>query len=216
MKTLVIVGSGPGISLSAAYRFAREGFRIIFIARNEKSLLELTKKINDVGFKASYRLGDVNDFENIQSIIKEINQESLIDVVLYNAAAINGKNIEELTPQNLIHDFNVNVVGAFNVAKTCIKENDNQKPLTLLFTGGGLALKPFHRYASLSIGKAGLRSLVFSLAQEYRNTQIKIGTVTVAGMVKKGSKFDPDKIAKEFWLLYSDPAKKYEVEIIYK
>lgn len=216
MKTILIIGSGSGISLSVAYRFAREGFRIIFCARNEASLQKLTKKINDIGFKASYYVGDVSDFENMDSLVKDIYQQFPIDVMLYNAAAVSQRKIEDLTPRELINDFNVNVSGALNVARSCLGVNEKKRPMALLFTGGGLALKPFHEYASLSIGKAGLRSFVYSLAQECKSSHIKIGTVTVAGFVKKGTRFDPDRIANEFWHLYADPSKKYDVEIIYK
>lgn len=217
MKTILIVGSGPGISLSVAYRFAREGFRIIFCARNEKSLQILTQKINDIGFKASYYVADVSDFERMQSLVSEIYHKYSIEVMLYNAAAANSRKIEDLTPDQMINDFKINVAGALNVAKACLKVNEEKSPMALLFTGGGLALKPFYEYASLGIGKAGLRSLVYSLAQECKkNSYIKIGTVTVAGLVKKGTRFDPDRIANEFWQLYADPAKKYDVEIMYK
>jgi NADP-dependent 3-hydroxy acid dehydrogenase YdfG len=216
MKSILIVGSGPGISLSVAYRFAREGFKTVFVARNEKSLQQLSQKINNTGFQASYQVCDVTDFEKTQQLIKQINEQSPIDVVLYNAAASTGSNMEEISNKSLTNDFEVNVVGAFNVAKASIEVSSSEKPMALLFTGGGLALKPYYEYTSLSIGKAGLRSLVFSLAQQFRNTHVKIGTVTVAGFVKKGTRFDPDRIANEFWHLFADPAKKYEVEVIYK
>jgi len=216
MKTILIVGSGPGISLSVAYRFAREGFRIIFCARNEKSLQMLTKKINDIGFKASYYVADVSGFEHMQSLVSEIYEKYSIEVMVYNAAAAISQKIEELSPDQMIDDFKINVAGALNVAKACLKVNEKKRPMALLFTGGGLALKPFHEYASLSVGKAGLRSLVYSLAQECKSNNIKIGTVTVAGLVKKGTRFDPDRIANEFWQLYADPAKKYDVEVMYK
>ena len=216
MKTILIVGSGPGISLSVAYRFAREGFRIIFCARNEKSLQMLTKKINDIGFKASYYVADVSGFEHMQSLVSEIYEKYSIEVMVYNAAAAIYQKIEELSPDQMIDDFKINVAGALNVAKACLKVNEKKRPMALLFTGGGLALKPFHEYASLSVGKAGLRSLVYSLAQECKSNNIKIGTVTVAGLVKKGTRFDPDRIANEFWQLYADPAKKYDVEVMYK
>jgi len=216
MKTILIVGSGPGISLSVAYRFAREGFQTVFVARNEKSLQQLSQKLNNLGFKASYQICDVTDFEKTQQVIKQINTQSPIDVVLYNAAASTGSNMEEISNKSLTSDFEVNVVGAFNVAKASIEVSSSEKPMALLFTGGGLALKPYYEYTSLSIGKAGLRSLVFSLAQQFKDTHVKIGTVTVAGLVKKGTRFDPDRIANEFWHLFADSSKKYQVEVIYK
>ena len=40
MKTFLSIGSGPGIGLDTAIRFAREGYRVILTSRN-KALLQI-------------------------------------------------------------------------------------------------------------------------------------------------------------------------------
>ncbi len=37
MKTFLSIGSGPGIGLDTAIRFAREGYRVILTSRNKGS-----------------------------------------------------------------------------------------------------------------------------------------------------------------------------------
>ena len=65
------------------------------------------------------------------------------------------------------------------------------------------------------IGKAGIRSLAFTLAQELKPEGIRVGTVTVCGFVSaEDPKYNPPAIAEEFWKLYSRP-KQQEVEIVY-
>lgn len=215
MKTILIVGSGAGISLSVAYRFAREGFHILLIARNKESLQELVEKLQQAGFKASYFQCDVANFSEMNEIEQQIIQKyGKIDVLFYNAASVIKQTPLQLSHEKLVEDFKINVVAALNICKSIIPEMKRRNSGALLFTGGGLALKPYYEYASLAIGKAGLRSLVFSLAQELADTKIKVGTVTVAGFVKKGTKFDPDKIADQFWKLYNDNRK--DIEIIYE
>lgn len=40
MKTFLSIGSGPGIGLDTAIRFAREGYRVILTSRNNVHLQE--------------------------------------------------------------------------------------------------------------------------------------------------------------------------------
>ena len=58
----------------------------------------------------------------------------------------------------------------------------------LVLTGGGLALEPSPEYLSLSIGKAGIRTLALSLFESLKEKGIHVATVTVAALVSPGSK----------------------------
>ncbi|MEC3981684.1 hypothetical protein [Amycolatopsis sp. H20-H5] len=48
---------------------------------------------------------------------------------------------------------------------------------------------------SLSLGKAGLRTLVALLDKQYGPAGVHLASVTVAGAVAPGTAFDPDDIA---------------------
>ena len=85
----------------------------------------------------------------------------------------------------------------------------------IFLTGGGLALNPYYEYVSLGIGKAAMRSLSISLSQELKEYGIHVATITIDGMIEPGGRFDPDRIAKEYWRLYNQKPGKQEIEVIY-
>jgi len=87
---------------------------------------------------------------------------------------------------------------------------------TIIFTGGGLALDPMSQFASVGIGKAALRNLAQSLAKELKPEGIHVATVTICGMVKAGTHFDPAKIAERFIELHQQPAGSFEAEVLYR
>jgi hypothetical protein len=66
--------------------------------------------------------------------------------------------------------------------------------------------------ASLSMGKAALRSAQTLIAAGVREDGIHAATVTIAGSVKPGTDFDPDKIAELFWTAHADPKDAWETE----
>ncbi|QJD86036.1 SDR family NAD(P)-dependent oxidoreductase [Cohnella herbarum] len=212
-QLLVIVGAGPGVSAAVARKFGSEGFRIALIARNQASLDALSKELRDRDIDTYSVTADASKTESIQEAFKDIREQyGVPDALLYNAAAISASKVTQLDEQRLIDDFKVSVVGALTSVKQVAADFAERKEGTILITGGGLALHPNPDYASLSIGKAGVRSLAYSLAQELKPHNVYVGTVTIGGYVSKGTFFDPDRIAEEYWNLY---LKRDEVEFVF-
>ncbi|WP_433946697.1 SDR family NAD(P)-dependent oxidoreductase [Paenibacillus sp. SN-8-1] len=212
-KNLVIVGAGPGVSAAVARKFGSNGFRVVLVARNPLSLEVLASELRDQSIEAYTVAADASKPESISEAFQTIReQHGTPDVLLYNAAFISKATISTLEEQQLIDEFKVNVVGALSSVKEVIPAFRERKEGTILITGGGFALSPSPDYASLSIGKAGVRSLALSLAQELQPDNIYVGTVTIGGYVAKGTAYDPDAIAEKYWELYQ---KRDQAEFVY-
>ncbi|WHY72119.1 hypothetical protein [Fictibacillus enclensis] len=84
---------------------------------------------------------------------------------------------------------------------------------SILLTGCGLALQPYADYASLAIGKAGIRNLAYSLSQELEAKGIYVGTLTVKGFVQEGTPFSAEHIADTF---YTMSQERTETEVIFE
>jgi len=89
-----------------------------------------------------------------------------------------------------------------------------QRKGTIRFTGGGFARYPVMDAASLSIGKAGIRSLAHTLAQEMEGTGIHGATVTIG--VEPGTHFDPELIAQSYLNLHRQAPGTFETEDLYR
>jgi short-subunit dehydrogenase len=160
---------------------------------------------------------DAADFASISSVFSQIHaQQGLTEVLVYNAVTVRRGLPSEVDADLLLSDFKVNVAGALAAAQQVIPHMKMQRKGTILFTGGGLALEPSAIYASLAVGKAGIRSLCFSLADELSVYDIHVATVTITGLVKPGTRFDPDVIAESYWRLYQQKPHSFEREIIYR
>jgi short-subunit dehydrogenase len=200
---LVIVGAGPGVSAAVARKFGLNGFRVGLIARNRASLDELANELRDRSIEAFAVTADAAKPESIEEAFRVVREQyGTPDVLVYNAAVISRTTVSTLKEQQLIDEFKVNVVGALTSVQQVIPEFAKRKEGTILITGGGVAISPNPDYASLSIGKAGVRSLVYSLAQELKPHNVYVGTVTIGGYVSKGTFYDPDRIAEKYWDLY--------------
>lgn len=210
-RILLIVGAGPGISLHTARKFGKEGFRIALISRSMESLKEYVNELKKDGILAEGFSGDASSEESLKATIDQvIKAYGKIDVLLYNAAAGTPGKPTTLNTDQIVNDFKISVAGALASVKAVIPHMGNG---AILFTGGGLALHPYPDYASLAIGKAGIRNLAYSLHQELSSKGIYVGTLTINGFVQEDTYFSAENIANAFYSMYLNQT---ETEMIYQ
>jgi short-subunit dehydrogenase len=219
-KLCVIVGAGQGVSMGVARRFGKEGYNLALMGRNENALngyaTELRQTLGEQTEVLSIA-ADASNFDGLRSAFEKLRtQAGDPEVLVYNAALLQQDSFTSLTPEQVIRAFEVNVVGAMVAAQAVIPAMRQNKKGTILFTGGGLALSPAPMYASLSLGKAGVRTLAYALGAELEPEGVHVATVTIAGTVQAGTFFDPDNIAEAYWKLHSQPTGQFEREIVYK
>jgi hypothetical protein len=68
-----------------------------------------------------------------------------------------------------------------------------------LLPGGGFADHPIPALATVSLGKAALRSAATMLGVDLRPDGIRVATLTIAGQIVAGTSFDPARIAERYW-----------------
>lgn len=214
----VIVGAGPGIGRALGHAFAAEGYDIALLARQRGKLQPMCDDI----YKKSGRLAkafaaDAADAVSLEAGIHAARMEfGDPEVLIYNAAAVATGRPMQVSAQRLVDDFRVNVVGALLAARSVAPAMIEQRRGTILFTGGGFATVPAADYCSLSMDKAALRSLTYTLAQELGEHGVHVATVTVHGFVQHGTRFDPISIAQAFVDLHRQPSGYFEIESSYK
>ncbi|MGQ0586699.1 MAG: SDR family NAD(P)-dependent oxidoreductase [Gammaproteobacteria bacterium] len=213
----LIVGAGPGIGQSVALAFAREGHDIALASRNPGKLDELCRELRKLGATARAYAADAADEASLRGLFAAVRKDfSELDVVVYNAAAHGPGKPTTLDGARLAADFQVNVTGALICAQEAAVTMKPRGHGTVLLTGGGFAHEPAASYASLSLGKAALRNLTYSLAQELGAHGIHVATVTVYGFVQSGTQYDPARIADAFVRLHRQAAGHFQTELVFK
>lgn len=216
-KTVTIVGMGPGISAAIARRFGKEGYAVAGIARRADALREQIDALKATGVEASGLVADSADYAALVEALGKIGAASgSIDVLVYNAAGVRYKPLAQLSADEFSADLRVSVGGALAAAQAVLPAMRARGAGTLLFTGGGFAFEPMPALASLGVGKAAIRNLAFSMYAELKDLGIHAATVTVAGVVKPGTPFDPERIAEAYWGLHSQPKGAFERELVFK
>lgn len=213
-KTIVIVGAGKGMGNHIAKKFAENDFKVVLMARNQEALDGYVKEFTEQGIEAYAVTADAADTNSLKTAFDKVREQfGTVDVLVYNAAVLKGGKPTELSAQELMTRYQVDVASALYCVQQVLPQQLEKKEGTLLFTGGGLALAPMAEYTTVSMHKAALRALAITLNQELKEKGIFSGTVTITGNVEEGTHFAPGLIAEKYWQLY---VERKECEIIYK
>lgn len=216
-KVCALVGAGAGLGLAIAQRFGQAGYQLALLARRPEALAAYTKSLNDAAIQATGFQVDAADAGSIAAAFAAIRQTvGAPDVLVYNAALLKQDSVMSLTAEALVQDFKVNAAGAISAIQQVLPEMQQQRSGTILLTGGGLALYPSPQLISLGIGKAAVRYLALSLADELKANGIHIATVTICGAIAPGTNFAPDAIAEVYWQLHTQTPDNWQTEYIYQ
>ncbi|MFJ1792893.1 SDR family NAD(P)-dependent oxidoreductase [Kitasatospora griseola] len=217
MPGAVIIGAGPGLGQAVARRFARAGVPVGLVARSDgtvKAAVEAVRQAATGGAAVVGRTADSTDETSLRAALDGVAQElGPPDVLVYNAALIRPDTVGELSVREHLDAWAVNVVGALTAAAHVAPGMAARGRGTVLVTGGMPEPKP--EYVSLSLGKAGVRTLVTLLDRTYGASGVHAASVTVAGPVEPGTAFDPDVIAEHYWRLHAQPRDAWEHEVVH-
>jgi NAD(P)-dependent dehydrogenase (short-subunit alcohol dehydrogenase family) len=211
MGGVVVVGVGPGIGLAVARRFAREGMSAGLVARSEATVKAAAEQLG--GADVLPVTADVTDEVGLRTALDRVVEAfGVPEVVVYNAALIQSDRVGDLTAQQHRDAWAVNVVGAITTAAHLAPSMAERGSGSFLITGGMPLPKP--DYVSLSLGKAGVRTLVALLHQQYGAAGVHAASVTVSGGVGPGTGWEPDEIANHYWRLHQQAPADWIQEIV--
>jgi NAD(P)-dependent dehydrogenase (short-subunit alcohol dehydrogenase family) len=214
-QVCVVVGVGPGVGIAVARRFGLAGFRVALVARRADKLAAYVDELARENIEGSAFVADAERPETVADAIHKITADvGAPNVLVYNAAVVRAASPANLGVDALLRDLKVDVGSALVAAQKVLPDMIARGSGTLLFTGGGLALEPWPDVASLAVGKSGLRALAICFAKELAPKGIHAATVTIAGVVRRGSSLDPDKIAENYYELHQQARDAWETERI--
>jgi short-subunit dehydrogenase len=205
-RHLLLVGAGPGLGMAVARRFAAGGYQVTLVARSTDSLRDLASTLADTGATINIMAADAGDSDDLGARMKELYLAGgAPGVVVYNAVMGAPDRLLDSSAAHLQAAYAVDVIGAIVVAQAAVPAMRAAGFGTILVTGGGFADHPIPALATVSLGKAALRSAATMLGADLAPDGIRVATLTIAGQIAAGTSFDPDRIADRYWeIVHSD------------
>ncbi|KAK5011280.1 hypothetical protein LTR28_004232 [Elasticomyces elasticus] len=218
-RTLLVIGSGPGIGVHVAAEFAKRGFtKIALVSRTAEQLsadkMAVLQAAGSTGVLASVHTFqcDIGNSARLKQMLDEVEELGAIECVFFNAARVGPSRFFDFPVEAFEEDFNAPAALTPSLISRAAS-SPNSKP-SFLVTNNMLYKTPMPSLFSLSVVKAAQRSLVRCLSQVYEKDGVHFGLVSVEGAVSESSpNCNPKNIADKTWDLYNQERGDWTLEV---
>jgi NAD(P)-dependent dehydrogenase (short-subunit alcohol dehydrogenase family) len=188
-KIALVTGASRGLGEGVARALARDGARVMLLARDGDLVRKVAGEIAAAGGTAEALACDVSDYPAVERAVADTRQRlGGLDILVNNAGVI--EPIAELAssdPAAWARSIQINLVGAYNVVRAVIGEMLNSRG-TILNVSSGAAHRPLEGWSAYCAGKAGLamvtRSIQLETAGRVRIFGFSPGTIDTDMQVK--------------------------------
>ena len=164
-KKVIITGGASGIGLATAERFVSEGARTVIFDWDKKSL---EQELSTNHTLAGGVYVDVSKPEEVEAAFLKTDEIlNGIDVLISNAGISIRSPFLKIDYKQWSKVMRINLDGMFLCAKEAVNRMKKQKSGVILFTASTNGLEGHPLYADYNASKAGVISLVKTLALEY-------------------------------------------------
>jgi short-subunit dehydrogenase len=178
MKKVIITGTSRGIGFELAQQFANSNFQVLALSRNQKPLDNLNQKNITT---LSVDLCNQNDLEKVSTYLQKNWQD--VDILIHNAGYLINKPFENLTKEDFLRVYDVNVFGVAELTKICIPYLRKGSHVVTISSMGGIqgSLK-FSGLAAYSSAKGAVITLSELLAEEYKTQEIAFNVLAIGAV----------------------------------
>jgi NADP-dependent 3-hydroxy acid dehydrogenase YdfG len=229
-RTAAVIGVGPGLGMSIAHRFGREGYSVALISRSDTRHAAYVSALAEEGVTAEAHVADVHDHDQLLSTLDEIGP---VDLLYYGPGAadpdVRMRPIVETTADEVRRAM-PDVYAAIDVVNHVLPGMLERRTGGLLFACGLSAVQPIPFLGALAVTSAARRNYGLTLNAGLADTGVYAGNLIIGGLIERGDihqlvtsqpeKFggvptktlDPDEIADTAWDLY---AKRDRAEAVF-
>ena len=178
MKNVVITGTSRGIGFELAQIFAKKGHQVLAISRNTKPL----EAVNHPNIKAiSVDIANNSDLDKVTELIK--NNWNKVDLLINNAGKLINKPFTDLTTDDFLEVYKVNVFGVAALTKNLIPFLQKGSHVVTISSMGGIqGSMKFPGLAAYSSAKGAVITLSELLAEEYKEQQIAFNVLALGAV----------------------------------
>jgi len=181
-KVALVTGSSKGIGRSIALALAREGCQVVVNARGQEDLKRVVAEIHKANGIGHSIVADVTKPEDARRLVDETLQRlGAIHILVNNAGGIGRfAAFEELTDEEWLAVFNLNVLSAIRVTRAVLPAMRKQKWGRIINISSESGTQPDALMPHYNASKAALNNLTKSLSKAYGKDNILVNTVSPA------------------------------------
>lgn len=224
----LVLGVGPGLGMSVAHRFGREGYDVVLVSRSRDRHAGYLAGLADAGVNATAFAVDLKDRARLLSTLDEVGP---VDVVYYGPGAANFDDM----PNEITTSTSDELRTAMDWVYPAVDVVEHVLPGVVergggvLIAGGLSSVVPMPMLGALALSSAALRNYALTLNAALADKGAYVGTLTIGGVIERGDihklvearpeqfgglaehTLNPDDIAETAWRMFVKRDRAEEV-----
>ncbi|WP_282123712.1 SDR family NAD(P)-dependent oxidoreductase [Algibacter mikhailovii] len=177
-KNIIITGTSRGIGFELVQLFARAGYQVLALSRNEKPIENL-ELANVTCF--SFDLSDNDAYKKVEDFINKTWKK--VDVLINNAGTLLNKPFSETGLVDFENVYKTNVFGVAELTRVVLPFMlKDSHVVTVSSMGGVQGSMKFPGLAAYSSSKAAVITLTELLAEEYKEAGISFNVLALGAV----------------------------------
>jgi len=176
-KVAIITGATSGIGKASAFCFAREGAKVVLVARNEKVLKDVAQSIQELGAEVEFIPTDLTNEKQVEKCLKQVVKKfGGVDILVNSAGIIGNGTIENTTLNDWDYMMNINLRSIFQLTQLALPYLIERKG-NIVNVSSVTGLRSFPGVLAYCVSKAGLDQFTRCTALELAPKGVRVNAV---------------------------------------
>lgn len=178
-KKALVTGGSRGIGRAIAIALAQEGVHVAITGRNEDTLKQTTKEIENFDVFSSYAVFDVSNRNEVDKELFQLQEDfGEFDILINNAGVALFGSVLDMNPDEWEDIIKTNLLGTYYVIRNIVPSMKERQLGDVVNISSTAGLKGAANTSAYSASKAGVNMLSDSLMQELRKSNVRVTNLT--------------------------------------
>lgn len=178
-RLALITGASRGLGAALAERFAREGARLVLVARSAGGLEEVDDRVRVTGGEATLVPQDLTEGDAIDELGRVLAERfGKLDVLVSNAAELNALSpIAHVAPKDLANIIATNALISHRLIRSFDPLLRASPSGSAIFVTSDVAREPRAFFGAYAASKAAMEAMALAYAAETTKTNLRVNLV---------------------------------------
>lgn len=195
-KLVLVTGSGSGIGKAAAEVYLAEGARVIVHGLTDD---EVAACVGDLSAKGDVvgKAGDLTKLEDAEALCAYAQGQGDVDVLVNNVGVFSVKSFAELTDDDWMQYFNINVMSAVRMSRVFLPAMLARNTGSIINMASEAGVKPLPQMVHYSVTKTAMLGLTRGMAELTKGTAVRVNSILPGPTWTEGVKAYFDGLAAQ-------------------
>ncbi|TKB56589.1 SDR family NAD(P)-dependent oxidoreductase [Ferrimonas aestuarii] len=179
-KRVLVSGSTAGIGRAVAKAYLNEGAEVIIHGRTLERCQEVADQLVQecaANGRVHAIAGDLSDAAQTDALLAKADELGGIDILINNTGIFEVKAFEEISDDEWMHYFNVNIMSAVRLSRSLLPKMQQRGFGRIVNISSECGIKPLGQMVHYSVTKTALISLSRALAELTKGQDVTVNSV---------------------------------------